>query len=103
MQKEGTCSVDFLFDIGCLLVKISSLSAFAGFIALDTLDVGSGWVIPSLGKFIVGGGLFEELDGFFSTFGFVAHDIAKERTWLYPTIPFNFLLAYFIIWSPLIE
>lgn len=86
-----TCGVDFLFDIGCLCVIIGGLASFAEFITLYALDVSLGRLVPSLGKFVIGGSLFEKFDRLLCPLNFVSHDISEERTLVYAYLPLSFL------------
>ncbi len=90
LQKfDAFCCIDLFLDVGSLLVEIGSLSTLAEFVALDALDVGLGGIIPSLGEFVVGCGLFEKLDGFLSAFAFIGHDVAEEGAYVREELPLS--------------
>jgi hypothetical protein len=67
------------------------LASFAEFIALHTFNVSLGRLVPSLGKFVVGGSLFEKFDRFLCPLNFVSHDISEERALIYAHLPLSFL------------
>ena len=91
---ECTCCVHLLFYICCLLVEVSCLASLAGLVTLYAVEVCFSWVVPSFGEFVVGGSLFEKLDGLFCSFGFVADDVAEEGAWVWWCLPLSFFWAY---------